>query len=172
MTRPGARKRHVKGAKLRREGEDGEAATYFSYVLPRILRQEAEKKVRDMGIHEVIQEPGEVIFVPGDGTMLCSTSHTVAVTQNFAPLQCFPRSGARHARAGNTCPGDGSRPLRSSAQRWPDVALKVNHDDGFEFKFSTKEKEKASVDVASTPRTRKATQDLGQLQHQQHTHNT
>lgn len=152
MTRPGARKRHVKGAKLRREGEDGEAATYFSYVLPRILRQEAEKKVRDMGIHEVIQEPGEVIFVPGGWYhAVLNLTHTVAVTQNFCAPAMFPKVW-RSARKGR----------KHMSRRWletlkvkrpalADVALKVNHDDGFEFKFSTKKKKKKRRSTSPPP---------------------
>mmetsp|Transcript_372 Transcript_372/g.545 ORF Transcript_372/g.545 Transcript_372/m.545 type:complete len:473 (-) Transcript_372:209-1627(-) len=147
LTKPGTRKRQVKGYHLRRKGEDGEASTYFSYVLPRILKEEAEKKNRDMGIREVIQEPGEVIYVPGGWYhAVLNITDTVAVTQNFCARAQFLKIW-RHARKGR----------KKMSQKWlsklkeehPDLAemaLKCNDDDGFEFKKSSKKKKKKKIE--------------------------
>jgi len=146
MTKPGTRKRHVKGYKFRKKGEDGEAASYFSYVVPRILENEREKKIRDMGIREVIQEPGEVIYVPGGWYhAVLNITHTVAVTQNFCARAQFEKIW-RHTRKGR----------KKMAQKWlaslktvhPDLAeraLQCNRDDDFEWPPpSSKKKKKKS----------------------------
>mmetsp|Transcript_3216 Transcript_3216/g.4658 ORF Transcript_3216/g.4658 Transcript_3216/m.4658 type:complete len:287 (-) Transcript_3216:93-953(-) len=143
LTKPGTRKRHVKGYKLRQRGEDGEASTYFSYVIPRILKEEHRKKVRDMGIREAIQEPGEVIYVPGGWYhAVLNLTHTVAVTQNFCARAQFLKIW-RHVRKGR----------KKMAKKWlaklkeiyPDLAeaaLKCNEEDGWEMKSSSSKKKK------------------------------
>mmetsp|Transcript_13194 Transcript_13194/g.25254 ORF Transcript_13194/g.25254 Transcript_13194/m.25254 type:complete len:486 (-) Transcript_13194:278-1735(-) len=143
LTKPGTRKRQVKGYEYRRKSEDGEAAIYFSYVVPRILKAEAEKKVRDMGIREVIQEPGEVIYVPGGWYhAVLNITHTVAVTQNFCARAQFLKIW-RHARKGRKKMS--RKWLESLKLRHPDLAemaLKCNEDEGFEMKNSSSSKKK------------------------------
>eukprot|EP00466_Bigelowiella_natans_P003096 jgi/Bigna1/131110/aug1.13_g5818 len=143
MTKPGTRKRQVKGYALRKKGEDGEASTYFSYHVPRILKDEAEKKVRDMGIREVIQEPGEVIYVPGGWYhAVLNLTHTIAVTQNFCARAQFLKIW-RHVRKGRKKMA--LKWLKALKEKYPDLAeaaLKCNEDDGWKMKEASKKKSK------------------------------
>jgi histone arginine demethylase JMJD6 len=63
---PSAPKREVKGEHLRQKGEDSEAVTYFARILPRIKEDELAKPGGPtLGMREIMQYPGETIFVPG-----------------------------------------------------------------------------------------------------------
>jgi len=63
-----------------RTGEDDEAINYFVDLLPRIR----EKHGRNLKIYELIQEPGETIFVPGGWWHgVLNLEDTIAVTQVF-----------------------------------------------------------------------------------------
>lgn len=71
---PSAPRREVKGEHLRRPGEDGEAITYFTKILPRIKEDELAKPGGPtLGMREVIQYPGDTIFVPGQATRIFFT---------------------------------------------------------------------------------------------------
>merc|ERR1740121_86503 len=76
---PKESKRIVTGKDLRRSGEDDEAIMYFDFILPRIKRAHPELKV-----YEGLQNPGDVIFVPGDWWHgVLNLEDTVAITQNY-----------------------------------------------------------------------------------------
>ena len=75
---PSAPRREVKGEHLRRPGEDGEAITYFTKILPRIKEDELAKPGGPtLGMREVIQYPGDTIFVPGQATRVFSRAARV-----------------------------------------------------------------------------------------------
>merc|ERR1712039_422312 len=76
---PKEKKRVVTGKDHRRSGEDDEAIMYFDFILPRVKRAHPELKV-----YEGLQNPGDVIFVPGDWWHgVLNLEDTVAVTQNY-----------------------------------------------------------------------------------------
>ncbi|CAE8601364.1 unnamed protein product, partial [Polarella glacialis] len=76
---PKEEKSKVKGKALLLKGEAEEAIQYFDFILPRI-----KKAYPDMKIYEGLQNPGEVIFVPGDWWHgVLNLEDTVAVTQNY-----------------------------------------------------------------------------------------
>lgn len=64
--------------------DDQEAFTWFGTVLPRLIQQGIPRI-------ELIQEPGETIFVPGGWWhAVLNLTDTVAVTQNFCSSANFP----------------------------------------------------------------------------------
>ena len=83
---PSVSRKDVKGDHLRRPGEDNEAITYFTKILPRIKEDELRKPGGPtLGMREVMQYPGETIFVPGGWWhAVINLQDTLAVTQNFA----------------------------------------------------------------------------------------
>jgi histone arginine demethylase JMJD6 len=70
----------VKGKMHVLKGEDDEAIDYFTNILPRIKRHGGPSLVSQM--IEVIQEPGETIFVPGGWWhAVLNIEDTIAITQ-------------------------------------------------------------------------------------------
>jgi len=143
MFKPGCPADLVEGDLHRQKGEDNEAATYFTKVLPRIRADEEKKATPDLGMIECIQYPGETIFVPGGWWhAVLNLEDTVAVTQNFASRTNFPvvwkktRKGRKHMA---------KRWLDKLEEEWPDLAAtahRLNKEDSFEFIFSDKSKKK------------------------------
>ena len=94
MFPPDTPRHYIKGDHLKQKGEDNEAITYFSCVLPRIKEAERQR-VRDggtlMGIRECMQYAGETIFVPGGWWhAVLNLEDSLAVTQNFCSETNFP----------------------------------------------------------------------------------
>lgn len=76
---PKETRRIVKGRDVIKDGEDDEAIMYFDYILPRIKKAHPELK-----IYEGLQNPGDVIYVPGDWWHgVLNLEDTVAITQNY-----------------------------------------------------------------------------------------
>ena len=66
MFPPCVPRKDAKGEAFRRAGEDNEAVTYFTKILPRIKEDERNKPGGPtLGMREIMQYPGETIFVPG-----------------------------------------------------------------------------------------------------------
>jgi histone arginine demethylase JMJD6 len=64
LFKPGAPRAIVKGDSFKQKGEDGEAITYFTKILPRIKQHLIQEKL-DFEMIEFIQYPGETVYVPG-----------------------------------------------------------------------------------------------------------
>ena len=76
---PTADRALVKGRKYKLKGEDDEAIHYFDFLLPRLRNDNPALKV-----YECIQEPGDLIFVPGQWWHgVLNLTDAVAVTHNF-----------------------------------------------------------------------------------------
>jgi histone arginine demethylase JMJD6 len=100
---PGVPKKLAKGVKHKRKGEDGEAITYFEKILPRIKEEErtrpggpilgesciaATPTAAAPGMVEIIQHPGETIFVPGGWWhAVVNLTDTIACTQNYVSVR-------------------------------------------------------------------------------------
>ena len=79
-------KRLAKGKDFVYRGEDDEAINYFADILPRL-----KSKHPDVEYYELIQYPGETIFIPGGWWHgVLNIDDTVAVTQNFCSKTNFP----------------------------------------------------------------------------------
>jgi len=82
---PAVARKLAKGKEFVKEGEDDEAIMYFDFILPRI--REAHP---DLRIYEVLQKPGDTIFVPGNWWHgVVNLADTVAVTQNYCGFDNF-----------------------------------------------------------------------------------
>lgn len=69
----------VKGRRYKQKGEDDEAVHYFDFLLPRLRTANLDLKV-----YECIQQPGDVIFVPGQWWHgVLNLTDTIAVTHNY-----------------------------------------------------------------------------------------
>jgi len=69
----------VKGRRYKQKGEDDEAVHYFDLLLPRLRTANPDVKV-----YECIQQPGDVIFVPGQWWHgVLNLTDTIAVTHNY-----------------------------------------------------------------------------------------
>ena len=140
--KPGASKRLCKGSELRQAGEDSEAITWFTKVLPRI-RQRERNHDNGLGMCEFLQYPGETVFIPGGWWhAVLNLTDTVACTQNFCSQNNFPkvwrktRKGRKHMA---------KQWLDRLGEHYPHLAAQartINDQDGFEFKFSSKHKHK------------------------------
>jgi histone arginine demethylase JMJD6 len=75
----------VKARKYRQKGEDDEAIHYFDNMLPRM--REANPTIN---IYEVVQGPGDIIFVPGQWWHgVVNLTDTIAVTHNYCGWDNF-----------------------------------------------------------------------------------
>lgn len=128
MFPPHVPKRVAKGEGLLEKGECDEPAGYFEHVLPRVRARYGDT----YPIVEVMQYPGETIYVPGGWWhAVLNMTDTIAVTQNFASPANF-RHVWRRARTGRrkmavkvrarACVSALSRPFASpslSVSGWP-----------------------------------------------------
>jgi histone arginine demethylase JMJD6 len=145
LMEPQEQKRVVKGRDLIKGGEDDEAIHYFDYILPRIKRAHPELR-----IYEGLQNPGEVIFVPGDWWHgVLNREDCVAVTENYCGPDNFDRvwERARKEREKVACLW-----LRNMRRYAPDLAaraLEMNRRDKFRMRHERAPHEKLS-DVSSS----------------------
>lgn len=123
----------VKGTKYLNRGDDDEAVSYFSNILPKIR---AENTTREgMEMYEFIQYPGETIFVPGGWWhAVYNMDDTVAVTHNFVDSINFVDVW-RKTRTGRF--KIARQWLRDLGVDYPGlvkVANDIDRQDGFDFK--------------------------------------
>ena len=135
---PSAPKSLVKGESLKERGEDNEAITYFVRVLPRI-REEERRRARAglplLGMREVMQYPGETIFVPGGWWhAVLNLTDTIAVTQNYASVTNFPAVWRRTRAGRRKMSRVWLRRLWGSGawQHLATMAVLLNEEDGWE----------------------------------------
>ena len=135
---PSAPKALVKGDYLKQRGEDNEASTYFIRILPRI-KEEERRRVREggelLGMREVMQYPGETIFVPGGWWhAVLNLSDTIAVTQNYVSSVNFPAVWRRTRGGRRKMAQVWLRRLWASG-KWAHLAtmgVLLNEEDGWE----------------------------------------
>ena len=135
---PSAPKALVKGDALRQRGEDNEAVTYFLRILPRI-KEEERRRVREggqlLGMREMLQYPGQTIFVPGGWWhAVLNLEDTVAVTQNYVSTVNFPAVW-RRARGGRRKMAQVWLRRLWASGKWAHLAtmgVLLNEEDGWE----------------------------------------
>jgi histone arginine demethylase JMJD6 len=135
---PSAPKSLVKGEGLKERGEDNEAITYFVRILPRI-REEERRRARAglplLGMREVMQYPGETIFVPGGWWhAVLNLTDSIAVTQNYASVTNFPAVWRRTRAGRRKMSRVWLRRLWGSGawQHLATMAVLLNEEDGWE----------------------------------------
>lgn len=85
---PGTPRDIAKGKTVIQPGEDDEAVNYFVDQLPRIR----ERYANELAIYELIQYPGETIFVPGGWWhAVINLDDTIAITQNYCSSANFDK---------------------------------------------------------------------------------
>lgn len=120
----------AKGKECRRKGEDDKAIMYFDFVLPRI--KEAHP---DVTIYEGMQNPGDIIFVPGrwwHGVL--NTEDCVAVTQNYCGPDNFERVWCRTRKDREKVAYLWLRNMRKFAPNLYDRAIEMNKRDKFKMR--------------------------------------
>jgi histone arginine demethylase JMJD6 len=145
LMEPKEQKRVVKGRDLIKGGEDDEAIHYFDYILPRIKRAHPELR-----IYEGLQNPGEVIFVPGDWWHgVLNREDCVAVTENYCGPDNFDRVWERTRKEREKVAYLWLRNMRRYAPDLAARALEMNRRDKFRMRHERAPHEKLS-DVSSS----------------------
>jgi histone arginine demethylase JMJD6 len=149
---PSAPRREVKGEHLRRPGEDNEAITYFTKILPRIKEDERNKPGGPtLGMREVMQYPGETIFVPnGWHHAVLNLEDTMAVTQNFSSRVNFSEVWRKTRVARKHM---ARRWLQQLDLKYPflgDETRAVDRADKFEFVFKNKKLKRRKAGLKGT----------------------
>jgi histone arginine demethylase JMJD6 len=136
---PSIAKRYAKGTGLRKKGEDGEAITWFTKILPRIKAAERKRTGGEpLNLMEFIQYPGETIFVPGGWWhAVLNLDHTVAVTQNFVSRVNFPKVWIKTRKGRKHMARRWLIELRSYFEELHTLAVQINKEDNFVFNFNT-----------------------------------
>lgn len=112
---PQVSKEIATGKAVREKGEGSEGIHYFDFLLPRI-----KIKFPDVKVYECIQEPGDIIFVPGGWWHgVVNLEHAVAVTQNYCGPENFDKVYIRMLR---DRPGLCKR-FESNMKRWTGKSL-------------------------------------------------
>mmetsp|Transcript_154314 Transcript_154314/g.287744 ORF Transcript_154314/g.287744 Transcript_154314/m.287744 type:complete len:517 (+) Transcript_154314:103-1653(+) len=141
---PGVPKRIVKGKDLIQKGEADEAIMYFDYILPRIKRA-----YPDVRVYEGLQNPGDVIFVPGDWWHgVLNTEDCVAVTQNYVGPDNFEVVWKRTRREREKVAYLWLRNMRKFAPELHAWAIDLNRQAGFQMRHERRPGEKLT-DVGS-----------------------
>jgi histone arginine demethylase JMJD6 len=142
---PKETKRVVKGKDVVKDGEDDEAIMYFDFILPRIKRAHPE-----LVIYEGLQNPGEVIFVPGDWWHgVLNTQDCVAVTQNMCGPDNFDLVWTRTRKEREKVAYLWLRNMRKFAPKLHERALELNQRDKFRMRHERAPHEQLS-DVSSS----------------------
>lgn len=124
---PQENKRIVKGKDVNSNKEDDEAIMYFDYILPEIKKKHPELKV-----YEGLQNPGEVIFVPGDWWHgVLNLEDTVAVTQNYCGPDNFDLVWKRTRKEREKVAWLWLRNMRRYAPDLYKRAMELNAEDNF-----------------------------------------
>ena len=135
---PTAPKHLVKGDYLKQRGEDNEAITYFARILPRI-KEEERRRYRSglplLGMREVLQYPGDTIFVPGGWWhAVLNMEDTIAVTQNYVSSVNFAAVWRKTRVGRRKMSGVWMRRLAAS-ERWGHLGVMaawLNEEDDWE----------------------------------------
>lgn len=124
---PQESKKVVKGKDVMRKGEDDEAIHYFDFILPRIKK--AHPKLR---VYEGLQNPGDVIFVPGDWWHgVLNREDCVAATQNYCGPDNFDLVWSRTRREREKVAGLWLRNMKKFAPSLYHRAMDMNKRDKF-----------------------------------------
>lgn len=145
---PDVPKRIVKGKDVRRKGEDTEAIMYFDFVLPRL-----KEAFPDVRVYEGLQNPGDLIFVPGDWHHgVLNLEDTVAVTQNYCGPDNFEKIWCRTRKDREKVAYLWLRNMKKFAPRLFAMATELNERDGFRMRHtrSSGEKLEGSDDSSSS----------------------
>jgi histone arginine demethylase JMJD6 len=127
---PKESKKVVKGKDLLKKGEDDEAIMYFDFILPRI-----KKAYPDLKIMEGLQNPGEVIFVPGDWWHgVVNTQDCVAITQNYCGPDNFEQIWDKTRKEREKVAHLWLRNMRKFAPQLAERALEMNKRDNFKMR--------------------------------------
>mmetsp|Transcript_82082 Transcript_82082/g.183111 ORF Transcript_82082/g.183111 Transcript_82082/m.183111 type:complete len:439 (+) Transcript_82082:3-1319(+) len=135
---PDTPRRIAKGKDVLKKGEDNEAIMYFDFLLPRLKR--ANPNVRT---YEGVQNPGELIFVPGDWWHgVLNLEDAVAATQNYCGPDNFEKVWTRTRRQREKVASLWLRNMRKFAPSLHARALEMNRRDGFRMRHERKKGEK------------------------------
>jgi len=127
LMHPSESKRVVKGKDVMKDGEDDEAIMYFDFVLPRIKKAHPELR-----IWEGMQNPGEVIFVPGHWWHgVVNTEDCVAITQNYVGPDNFEQCWVATRKEREKVAWLWLRNMRKYAPELYDRAIEMNRRDNF-----------------------------------------
>eukprot|EP00931_Biecheleriopsis_adriatica_P075479 TRINITY_DN49331_c0_g1_i1.p1 TRINITY_DN49331_c0_g1~~TRINITY_DN49331_c0_g1_i1.p1 ORF type:complete len:507 (+),score=112.94 TRINITY_DN49331_c0_g1_i1:104-1624(+) len=127
---PKESKKQVKGKDLLQPGEDDEAIMYFDFVLPRIKRA-----YPDLKVYEGLQNPGEVIFVPGDWWHgVLNLEDTVAVTQNYCGPDNFDLVWSKTRKEREKVAWLWLRNMKKYAPELYQRAIAMNEKDNFKMR--------------------------------------
>ena len=127
---PKAPKKIVEGIEFLKRDEDDEAIMYFTHTVP-LIRRKYEKQFE---MFEIIQHPGETIFLPGGWWhAVLNLDDTVAVTHNYVNEVNFDKVW-RKTRKGRL---DVSRVwLSRIGMKYPHLVVRakaLDKEDGFDF---------------------------------------
>lgn len=124
---PKESKKVVKGKDVIRKGEDDEAIHYFDFILPRI-----KKAHPDLRVYEGLQNPGDVIFVPGDWWHgVLNREDCVAATQNYCGADNFDLVWTRTRKEREKVAWLWLRNMKKYAPSLYERALELNKKDNF-----------------------------------------
>lgn len=138
LMEPGETKRRVKGKDLVKEGEDDEAVMYFDFILPRI-----KKAYPEMKIYEGLQNPGDIIFVPGDWWHgVLNLEDCVAVTQNYCGPDNFDLVWSKTRREREKVAYLWLRNMKKHAPELYQRAMEMNRRDNFRMRHERPKGEK------------------------------
>eukprot|EP00928_Gymnodinium_smaydae_P000883 TRINITY_DN10324_c0_g1_i2.p1 TRINITY_DN10324_c0_g1~~TRINITY_DN10324_c0_g1_i2.p1 ORF type:complete len:503 (+),score=124.84 TRINITY_DN10324_c0_g1_i2:74-1582(+) len=143
---PEVPKKVAKGKGLRQKGEDDEAIMYFDFILPRL--KQANPDVR---VYEGIQNPGDVIFVPGawwHGVL--NLEDCVAATQNYVGPDNFDSVWRRARKDREKTAYLWLRNMRKFAPQLYERAVKLNEEDKFKMRHDRSKEEKLEKDSSSS----------------------
>lgn len=143
---PDTPRRVAKGKDVLKKGEDDEAIMYFDFVLPRIKAAHPE-----VLIYEGLQNPGEIIFVPGNWWHgVLNLEDCVAVTQNYCGPDNFDVVWKRARKDREKVAYLWLRNMRKFAPKLYQHAVELNRADDFRMRHERKPDEKLSSGSSSS----------------------
>ncbi|CAE8617030.1 unnamed protein product [Polarella glacialis] len=159
---PHVPKRIVKGRDVKKKGEDTEAIMYFDFLLPRLKKANPEVRV-----YEGLQNPGDIIFVPGDWWHgVLNLEDCVAVTANFCGPESFDKIWKRTRKDREKVAHLWLRNMKKFAPRLYARATELNQADGFRMRHQRGPGEKpdgsddSSSDSSSSDSSSDSAEDL------------
>lgn len=151
---PSTPKSIVKGKKYIKRGDDDEAISYFSNVLPQIRKDNTERE--NMEMYEFIQYAGETIYIPGGWWhAVYNLDDTVAVTHNYVNAVNFARVW-RKTRSGRfkMAPVWLKR-LQEERPELARLARQLDEEDNFDWKAEGERRQKKKARKKERKRRRK-----------------